>query len=1475
MPENASPQNRYQLGEVLGRGGMGVVYKAYDRQMKREVALKTLLDVDDKTALEQFYKECGLLATMVHPNIVGIYDVGEFELEGVKQPFFVMPLLEGETLEQLIRKRSPRLTVETSVAILAQAARGLQAAHELELIHRDMKPSNIFVMPDNSVKLIDFGIARLARASSGTTLRGTVSYVAPELFGKQALPSALSDLFSLAVVSYEMLAGRRPFQGTTDSEMVAAVLRHNPPPLADLNPQVNYAVCQVIHKGLAKQPWHRFGSVREYGEALGKALRNEPLEALDPATIQPRIDRATRATERQDYELAAELLAELEAEGRLDLKITLLRRQLDHSVREVRISKLVEAARRFYASEEYSLALRKIQEVLEADPQHTDALALQAQIGKAQASHRGEEWLEAARQSLEKREFRQARESLERARRARPGDPDAERLAAEIERREQEMLRAREQKARLYKQAMEGWEKGDVSVAYQRLEALLVLAQEQPDPAGQGDLYRRFHEEVKAAREAIQGAHQQARRLLDAGDTEGALAISRQYLARYPGHALFQSVRWEAEEKRRLQVRREVEEAEQRAEQEPAPERRVAILEEALARHPGQGQLEQALALAREKRNLVDSVVARARYLEESARWGESLEQWEMVGTICPEYPGLEAECERVAAAREAAGRVEAAPPEPVAEPAPEDALTQAAAAPPHVFPEKRPSTREVVNALVEEARGLAGQDPDAAEALVERALAVSPEHAGAQALRDQIARQKRDEYLSWCASQARRKAEAGDREGARALVEQALLAYPEDAELHDLRESLAETVVNPEASLVVEAVEEPAAPSEAPRSRPLPWRRWWPAAALGLMFVTATVVVSLVARSKRPRPAPAPPARVVSISAHPAGATLLVNGATCGVSQCEPRLAAGTYHIEARLTGYQPARAELAVGDAGAGPLLLRLTPLGTVLRVTSDLEGAEVRLDGQPVGKIENGELEVRDLSAGAHRLSLAAAAGRVTVEIETAEASPPWLRQPLETRGLRTIVVAGMGSSGRAWANLRNAEAAVDGQAAGQVTAEGVPLGQLGEGPHELTLKAGTSDPHTLFFQSEAGPVLTAFVGSDRSLGSLRINAGLDGVAVFLNGQRHRRTTEKGRLALALAPRRYTVRVTKEGFLTPPDQTVEVKGGVETQVDFRLGAAPKFAAFRVRNGTPGAEVAVDGAAVGSIGADGTFTLARLDPPGRHTVVVRKESHQPRQYDQEFPAGVTVELEGSLETAVGTLRIEASPLETRVTLRRDGESAERTLSGTTVEVPEGSYRVTGSAAGHTGDSVTVRVTAGRTATATLALKRVETPKPAPQTVLTLADWEKTGGWTREGTLLWRRGGNVVVAPLAPMPGTYIFTILLQRGARLEWLLNYKDDRNHVQYQLDRNNFSRVEVAEGRRSAPARTPHQVDRDGYISIQIDVSREAILHRIQREGQWQFLDEFRKPGADMLAGPFALRIGGRDQIGLSDFRFLPR
>ena len=507
---------RYQIkGKPIGHGGMGVVYKAYDSITKRDVALKTMRGTLNPAALELFSKEWTVLARMSHPNIIDILDTGEFEQDGERKPFFVMPLLPGGTLENLIVNASTRLTVERVVGITAQTCRGLQAAHEKGLIHRDLKPSNIFVMDDDTVKIIDFGVVHLAGADSIKGAKGTLQYMAPEQVELKPMSPA-SDIFSLGVVCYQALTGRKPFARKTEAETVDAIRRHIPPPVCELNPLVSQIVSRVIHKAMAKDPWHRFSTAREYAETLQKALNGQTIERFDRAKIQPRIDRAKKAQMEGDHQFAVEILTELEAEGNIDPEMTLLRIQIDQAIRQKSIRQLLDSARTRLEEDEFPLALQKIQEVLRIDPDNPDALRLKSQIEKQRSERQTENWFRLVDQHLHNESFDQAKQALEEILKLNANDNRAREMLVDVRRREKEINRLRKEKEQLYQSAMNCYQHGEVSSALSKLERVLDLHRQSPDSAipDRDAQYQSLYNQIRTEREAARNAYAEGRRYL-------------------------------------------------------------------------------------------------------------------------------------------------------------------------------------------------------------------------------------------------------------------------------------------------------------------------------------------------------------------------------------------------------------------------------------------------------------------------------------------------------------------------------------------------------------------------------------------------------------------------------------------------------------------------------------------------------------------------------------------------------------------------------------------------------------------------------------------------------------------------------------------------------------------------------------------------------------------------------------------------
>ncbi len=1514
--KRTSLQERYELGEVLGRGGMGVVYKAYDTLMNRYVALKTILEVDNPETIQLFYKEWSILATMVHPNIISIYDIGEFSQAGLEKPFFVMPLLPGTTLDKLIKENSPSLTVQGVLGIIGQACRGLHAAHELGLVHRDIKPSNIFVMDDHSVKIIDFGVARGATATSKTRLRGTLHYMAPEQFDqKPATP--LSDLFSLAVVTYEALTLRRPFQGPSDYEIISAIQKLSPPPISELNHNVGYPVSQVVHKALAKQPWSRFSSVKEFGEALEKAMRNEPLEYFDSAKIKPRLERAAKSFEQGDYDFASELLAELEGEGQLDQEVALLRSRLDQAMRQSRIQQLLQSARRFFEAAEYALALRKIEEAIDLDPNNADALSMKEQVEKERQERKIEEWIALGRQHLENDSFQQAREDLDNVIRLKPNHTEALNLLAEVGRREQEVSNAREGKARIYEAAKQAWENGETTSALDKLEALIAMDRELPETqAGRISTYQNFYNQVQSAHEALKNAYEEARRNLSAGNFEAALATCKQYLSQYPNHALFKALQFAVEERRRQNLTAVIADTDRLVEQEPNLDKRMAILEEAIKLYPGESHFERAASIVRDKRDLVNSIVSKAGFFEERGQFNEALEQWQLLRSIHECQPGLASEMERLmnrrdqqsrenakarwvqmagkyiesgdydramktvrSALAEFPGEAELLDLDHLVSESQEAAAQarklldrareysengsleqslQTLRAAHHLDPLNTVIGTVLVNSLLEHARQSADSDREAAEAAVREVLSIDPNHAGAKSLASQIAPAHTASDLDQGAILHQVQAEAQP-PAPPPLDGQPALNLPPP----------------PEPPSPPIAPETPGPVVSSPRGNKLAY-----GAAVAVSAVLAVLAVGVYRRSHLKSTPPVATAHAAKINLHasPPGAAISVDGKPCGSSACDLQLPAGAYRAEARLEGYELATAEFQVspGQNTAREINFTLLPSpspSAQITVSTNLGDGAVKLDDARAGQVQGGEIELANVAPGTHKLTFQSGAFQALVPFEIAPGVIPKLAGPIKTSGLKSFLVARSGAEARLYSSVDGARAALDGKPAAAIGSEGLEMKDLAPGPHEITIDAPGGLHQKIAFDSGPSNRLQASFVTNQNLGVLRVLAD-DGATVYINGEKYRRTTKNGRLVIYLPPKQYAVRVEKEGFAPPVEQMVNLKNGEETKVEFKL--LPARASLVIRNAAAGTEVWLDGARIGTVRSDNTFS-SDVDP-GKHVVSLKNEQFKPIQSEQVFVAGKIVDMEGKLEALMGVLKIEVN-LPGKVAhlrLRREASTQDREITDSTLNLPEGMYIVTGSAPQYQDAAANVQVTANRTAIASLVLKPMKKAAPTKPVKekprgFALADWEKAGGWTREGASLSRHGGDFDVTPVKFGAGTVIFTALVRRGKRLEWVLQFQDPKNYYLFQIDDKNFSHSEVVNGKRLEEVKVPHGVNRKDFISIAIVLTANTIQHKILQNRQWHVLDSWERQG---LQGIFGFHIPGRDEIALSDFQFTP-
>lgn len=281
--EAASRQElgRYRLLKPIGQGGMGLVYRARDAHLEREVAIKIL--TPDAHACAQVLEEARAACSLNHPNVVTVFEVAQHD----GTDFIVMEHIDGEPLSTVIRRR---IDMKPALDYCLQITAGLAAAHSKGLVHRDIKPANVMVTPEGRLKLLDFGVARQAKTADGGDLAsravevtrsvpagpilGTLGYLAPELLeGGEA--DTRSDVFALGATLYQLIAGKKPFGGGSDMSVIAATLRDTPPPLTEVRPDTPRALARIIDRCLARSPEDRYQSAVEVLDELTRLSETE------------------------------------------------------------------------------------------------------------------------------------------------------------------------------------------------------------------------------------------------------------------------------------------------------------------------------------------------------------------------------------------------------------------------------------------------------------------------------------------------------------------------------------------------------------------------------------------------------------------------------------------------------------------------------------------------------------------------------------------------------------------------------------------------------------------------------------------------------------------------------------------------------------------------------------------------------------------------------------------------------------------------------------------------------------------------------------------------------------------------------------------------------------------------------------------------------------------------------------------------
>jgi hypothetical protein len=529
--------------------------------------------------------------------------------------------------------------------------------------------------------------------------------------------------------------------------------------------------------------------------------------------------------------------------------------------------------------------------------------------------------------------------------------------------------------------------------------------------------------------------------------------------------------------------------------------------------------------------------------------------------------------------------------------------------------------------------------------------------------------------------------------------------------------------------------------------------------------------------------------------------------------------------------------------------------------VRLSSDTGKGTVTFDDQSPTEFQDGQWSLDNIRMGEHKLKFEGPQGEASFTFSANAGVVPIVAGPIVAKGVSAVVVSGMTDHLHVYSSDTSVKVSLDGQAPLDVPQDGLDFTSVSAGTHQLGVTRG-SDVYKLDVETGATPTLNTFLESGQDLGTLVVITGQDKARVFLNGKLQRQPTERGQLRIPnLELKEYVVRVSKSGFQDLPEQKIRVRKGEQAKVIFNLQPMVVSSSLIIQGGVPGATVLIDRTPVGTVRSDGTLTVATVNP-GDHTVELRKDRFKSRQIKKHFAGGQAVSLnaaDAALEAAPGELKITFTPADAQVTLNKAGEAATTVNSGTAITLPAGSYTLTAKTTDNFTRSSTVEVAAGQSRSLDLSL--------APSG---MSKWNDPTGWKEEKGWFVRKGGDFVMYSVSPTTGTFVFSAMLTKGHRLQWMLNCTDANNYVLFQMDDNNFYRAVVRNGKKGDEAKIPYKSGKKTFRTLQIRVSSNEIVHQIRQGDGWVALDRWTQPGANLSLGRFGFYIPGNDEVALSSF-----
>jgi hypothetical protein len=626
-----------------------------------------------------------------------------------------------------------------------------------------------------------------------------------------------------------------------------------------------------------------------------------------------------------------------------------------------------------------------------------------------------------------------------------------------------------------------------------------------------------------------------------------------------------------------------------------------------------------------------------------------------------------------------------------------------------------------------------------------------------------------------------------------------------------------------------------PTLPSVPAAEQPMDWKRaLWTGVAVGAALALVLIVVLVnVARKRNVSLTDLTVTDVaVQIATMPPGASIRVNGEVKCTSDCKLTLPPGAYQITAFLDGYEPAASGVSLVLGKPETLNLTLEARPQTVRILSDLAQGKVVFDQLPPADLQDGQYVFERVQPGTHMVSVTGPNAEASFSLDLAAATLPSVSGTVNTRNVLAMLVSSFAGHARLVTSSGPWKLAVNGQPEENAGPTGVDLKSFQPGLNEMAISPGGSvapgnDQRSFKEDFGPGPTLTVFLKTDRNVGTLIVSTGENDARVFLNNKEYPRRTQGGQLRIQTIGS-VAVRVSKAGFENAPAQTAEVKKGSEVRMEFKMKPLPQLATLQLEGATPGAAVLIDQRTVGTVADNGSFQEAAVTP-GDHVIGLRHDRFAPKQFSRSFAAGQTVTIGGSDAVLV----------------------AERAPAPPPPPPPPEPK------------------------------PEPVVPKAPPARITAMDGFESQEGWMQQDNGVWRHRGGGFLTYKFPSTGVFTFAVYLVRGGnlfrggRVRWVTDYTDPKNYVMSELDDSTLTIRDVVNGKTSEHAKVRHNVDsKDKAWAIQIEISPEHLIQRIQKNDQWITLDNWTKPDHNFADGKFGFLVQGNDEIGVSDFKFTP-